>query len=145
MHERGGELHRCTGVQDGVTADQTNQLIYTLEFRMTSDREHGDIQQCDERAKEQYASLLQLSEELWQAKDGKYRCKKRAGDFPFSDPSHLCYFAFAVEYYCNIMGHPHQLASSEGESERLFSIIGRVFPSLRHNMTGDVLKSSLSS
>ena len=65
----------CTGIQecktcwqlilgnrrfDGVAVDQTNQVIYTFEFKRTSDREHGYLQRCDERAKEQYASLLQI-------------------------------------------------------------------------------------
>ena len=73
VHGQRGELHRYTGVQDvlaadtvkskvfdGVAVDQTNQVIYTFEFKRTSDREHGYVLQCDERATEQYASLLQI-------------------------------------------------------------------------------------
>ena len=40
--------------------DQTNRIIYTFEFKRTSDREHGYVQRCDEGATEQYASLLQI-------------------------------------------------------------------------------------
>jgi hypothetical protein len=43
-----------------VAVDQTNRVIYTFEFKRTSDREHGYVQRCDERATEQYASLLQI-------------------------------------------------------------------------------------
>ena len=77
----------CTGIQeckmcwqrivgnrrfDGVAVEQTNWVIYTFEFKRTSDREHGYIQRCDERATEQHASLVQIVREMWRAKEGKY-------------------------------------------------------------------------
>jgi hypothetical protein len=43
-----------------VAVDQTNQIIYTFEFKRTLGREHGYVQRCDERAIEQYASLVQI-------------------------------------------------------------------------------------
>ena len=45
---------------DGVAVNRAKQVIYTFEFKRTSDREHGYVQRCDERATEQYASLLQI-------------------------------------------------------------------------------------
>ena len=61
--ERG---ENCTGIQeckmcwqripgnrrfDGVAVDQTNQIMYTFEFKRTLDWEHGYVQRCDERAR----------------------------------------------------------------------------------------------
>ena len=46
--------------------DQISRVIYTFqsEFKRTTDREHGSAQRCDERATEQYASLLQIVREI---------------------------------------------------------------------------------
>jgi hypothetical protein len=40
--------------------NQTNRVIYTIEFKRMSDREHGYVQRCDEKATEQYASRLHV-------------------------------------------------------------------------------------
>ena len=43
---------------DGVAVNRAKKVIYTFEFKRTSDREHGYVQRCDERATEQYAGCL---------------------------------------------------------------------------------------
>jgi hypothetical protein len=42
-----------------------------IEFKRTSDREHGYVQQCDERATEQYAGLLQIIRRIVMSKGWK--------------------------------------------------------------------------
>ena len=43
-----------------MAVDQTNQIIYAFEFKRTLDREHGCVQQSDEKTTEPYASLVQI-------------------------------------------------------------------------------------
>ena len=64
---------------DGVAVDQTLRFMYTFESKRTPDREHGYVQQCDERATEQYASLLQIvkgicDEQRMESTSGQFHC-----------------------------------------------------------------------
>ena len=43
---------------DGVALNRETKTGFTFEFKRTSDRENGYAQRCDERATEQYASLV---------------------------------------------------------------------------------------
>ena len=73
----------CTGIQeckmcwqrilgirrfDGVAVDQTNQVIYTYEFKTTTDREHGNHMGAYNNVMKERQSSMQifckLSEEL---------------------------------------------------------------------------------
>ena len=56
---------------DGVAVDRAKRVICTFEFKRTSDREHGYVQRCDERATEQYASLLQIVRDIMPSKGWK--------------------------------------------------------------------------
>ena len=51
-----------------MAVDQVKQVVYTFEFKRTSDREHGYVQGCDERATEQYAGLLQIIKRIVMSK-----------------------------------------------------------------------------
>ena len=56
---------------DGVAVNRTKKVIYTFEFKRTSDREHGYVQRCDERATEQYAGLVQIITKIVMCKGWK--------------------------------------------------------------------------
>ena len=81
-----GQEQNCTGTQEckvlgsantwkskvrRVAVDQTNRVMHTFEFKRTPDREHGYVQRCDERATEQYASLLQIVRDIMPSKGWK--------------------------------------------------------------------------
>ena len=51
--------------------NRTKKVIYTFEFKRTSDREHGSVQRCDERATEQYAGLVQIITKIVMSKGWK--------------------------------------------------------------------------
>ena len=84
VHGQGGQLHRYTGVQALLASEyleiegsmerpwtRQNWVVHTFEFKRTSDREHGYVQRFDERATEQYASLLQNVREIVTSKGWK--------------------------------------------------------------------------
>ena len=51
---------------DGVALNRETKTVFTLEFKRTSDREHGYAQRCDERATKQYASLIRAAHQVAQ-------------------------------------------------------------------------------
>ena len=62
VHREGREMHGYTGVArcagngyKELKGLMTNQIIYIFEFKRTSDREHGYVQRCNERATEQHS------------------------------------------------------------------------------------------
>ena len=66
---------------DGVAVDQAKLVIYTFEFKRTSDREHGFVQRCDERSTEQCAGLLQIIKRIVTSKVWKVQAVNFIGGY----------------------------------------------------------------